>query len=125
VAEHWLVWPVCMFAAVQETLIDVMVGDVDVLPPPPPPPPQPATHNEPRKERANKILEVIHASSSQIVPGHFGRHQYSTPDGTSPFFLEGNRRVLFLRETNGNWLGSTRQISSLNEPGKTVRIWVL
>ena len=38
---------------------------------PPPLPPQPTTHNEPRKERANKVLHVIHASSMPNCPGRF------------------------------------------------------
>ena len=66
-AKHWLVWPTLTVAEAQEMATDVteaVGGGVGVLPPIPLPlPPQPTTHNEPRKERASKVLHVIHASS--------------------------------------------------------------
>jgi hypothetical protein len=56
-----------MLVGLQETLTDVIVGDAVVVLPPPLLPPQPATHNEPRRERASRVLHVIHASATQIV----------------------------------------------------------
>jgi hypothetical protein len=65
-----------MFAGVQETLTDVMVGEIGgALPPLPPLPPQPATHNDPRNVRATKILHVIVASFMPDCPGKFGRQK--------------------------------------------------
>jgi hypothetical protein len=52
-----------MLAGVQDALTDVMVGDAGGVFPPPPLPPQPTTHNDPRKDMANKDLQVIRASS--------------------------------------------------------------
>ena len=47
-AEHWLVWPVCTLAGVQETLTDVMAGDVGKMKLPPI---QPVRHSTPVKKR--------------------------------------------------------------------------
>jgi hypothetical protein len=42
---------------------------------PPPPPPHPAMHNDPRKERANKALQAIHASFKTKLSVGFLRHR--------------------------------------------------
>ena len=59
-----------MPVGVQETLTDEMVGDAgEVLLSPLLPLLQPAKHNNPRNDRARKVLHIIRASMRHIVRG--------------------------------------------------------
>jgi hypothetical protein len=57
VAEHWLVWPGCTPAGLQDTLTEVTVGDfvVEVKVPPV----HPARHNAPKNKRQSVALRSI------------------------------------------------------------------